>query len=331
MDTPIDKNNTNVNYHIYNKDCLEVLKNIPDDSIDLVVTDCPYKIVSGGCTNVPRKDEPSGIFNRRLAFTQQNAKSGKLFDFNDIQFKDWLPDKSIDMILCDLPYGTSACSFDKQIPTDKLWKEYTRIIKPTRAIVLFSQQPFTSLLINSNIKYWKYNWIWQKENGTNFPNAKYCPLKITEDICVFGDGAISYTPKGNNLIYNPQFTEGKPYTIISGKQKSDSAIVRKGSREDFSGYKTINNGKRYPKNIIKFNRDKDKLHPTQKPVALLEYLIKTYTNEGDLVLDNCMGSGSCGVACLNTNRNFLGMELDKDYFNIAKERINNALEEEIQL
>ena len=237
-----------------------------------------------------------------------------------------IPDNSIDMVLCDLPYGTSASSWDKKLPMNDLWNEYKRIIKHNRAIVLFSQQPFTSLLITSNIEMWKYNWIWEKDNGTNFMNSHFCPLKITEDICVFGNGATSFVKNGENLIYNPQFSEGKPYSIISGNQKSNSAVVRggKGGRDDVGGYKTESDGKRYPKNLIKFNRDKDKLHPTQKPVSLCEYLIQTYTNEGDVVLDNCMGSGTTGIACLNTNRKFIGMELDDTYFAIAQKRIEEA-------
>ena len=237
-----------------------------------------------------------------------------------------IPDNSIDMVLCDLPYGTSVSSWDKKLPMNDLWNEYKRIIKHNRAIVLFSQQPFTSLLITSNIEMWKYNWIWEKDNGTNFMNSHFCPLKITEDICVFGNGATSFVKNGENLIYNPQFSEGKPYSIISGNQKSNSAVVRggKGGRDDVGGYKTESDGKRYPKNLIKFNRDKDKLHPTQKPVSLCEYLIQTYTNEGDVVLDNCMGSGTTGIACLNTNRKFIGMDLDDTYFEIAKKRIEEA-------
>ena len=247
----------------------------------------------------------------------------KIYNEDCLEAMKQIPDKSIHMILCDLPYGTSASSWDKKLPIDKLWYEYERIIMPNRAIVLFAQQPFTSLLITSNLKLWKYNWIWEKDNGTNFLNSHYCPLKITEDICVFGDGATSYIKTGENLIYNPQFTEGKPYTIKSGNQKSDSAVVRGGTggREDVGGFVTKSDGKRYPKNIIKFNRDKEKLHPTQKPVALCEYLIKTYTQEGELVLDNCMGSGTTAIACLNTNRNYIGFELDDTYFKIAVDRI----------
>ena len=254
-------------------------------------------------------------------------KDYELWNGDCLELMNNIPDKSVDMILCDLPYGTSASSWDKQLPMDKLWNEYERIIKNNRAIVLFSQQPFTSLLITSNIKLWKYNWIWEKDNGTNFMNSHYCPLKITEDICVFGNGATSFVKNGENLIYNPQFTEGKPYTIISGNQKSNSAVVRggKGGREDVGGYKTESDGKRYPKNLIKFNRDKDKLHPTQKPVALCEYLINTYSNNGEIILDNCMGSGTTGVAALNLGRKFIGMELDEKYFEIAEKRIQDIV------
>lgn len=262
----------------------------------------------------------------RFIYVKRGVIIIELLNGDCIELMNDIKDNSIDMILCDLPYGTSASSWDKRLHIDELWKQYNRIIKKNRAIVLFSQQPFTSLLITSNIKLWKYNWVWQKDNGTNFINSHYCPLKITEDICVFGEGAISFVKNGNNLIYNPQFSEGKPYTITSGNQKANSAVVRGGTggREYIGGFTTTSDGKRYPKNLIKFNRDKDKLHPTQKPVALLEYLIKTYTNPGETVLDNCMGSGSTGVACLNTDRNFIGIELDDKYFNIAKERIERT-------
>jgi len=237
-----------------------------------------------------------------------------------------IPDGSVDLILCDLPYGTTPASWDSRIQIDKLWKQYERVIKNNGAIVLTSQQPFTSLLICSNLKLYKYNWIWEKDNGTNFLNSKFQPLKITEDICVFGKGATSFVKSGFNMNYNPQFTKGKAYTCKSGNQKSNSAVVRggKGGREDVGGFLTKNDGKRYPKNLIRFNRDKEKIHPTQKPVALMEYLIKTYTNEEDLVLDNCMGSGTTGVACKNLNRKFIGIELDENYFEIANKRIKKA-------
>lgn len=244
----------------------------------------------------------------------------KLFNDDCLKVLPTIPDKSIDLILTDPPYGTTACSWDSIIPFDLMWNELNRIIKDNKAIVLFGAEPFSSNLRMSNIKNYKYDWIWEKDNGTNFASVKYQPFRVSENIIIFGKFPITYTPK-NIKCYNPQMTDGKPYKTISGKQKNESAIIRKGSRENMSNYKTINSGERYPRNIIKFNRDKNKIHPTQKPVALLEYLIKTYTNENDTVLDFTMGSGSTGVACKNTNRNFIGIELDQNYFNIAKNRI----------
>jgi len=234
-----------------------------------------------------------------------------------------IEDKSIDMILCDLPYGTTPASWDKLIDIKLLWKQYERIIKDTGSIVLTAQQPFTSLLITSNIKLYKYNWIWRKDNATNFLNSKFQPMKITEDICVFGKGATSFVKNKVNMTYIPQKTKGKAYCIKSGNQKPNSAVVRggKGGREDVCGFITENIGDRMPLNIIKFNRDKDKLHPTQKPVALFEYLIKTYSNEDDLVLDNCAGSGTTGVACQNLNRNCIMIEKEEEYCNIIEDRL----------
>ena len=225
-----------------------------------------------------------------------------------------IPDKSIDMILCDLPYGTTRNKWDSVIDLKELWKCYERIIKDNGTIVLFSQMPFTAELVHSNLKLFRYEWIWQKDNGTGFLNAKKMPLKIHENILVF----YKKIP-----TYNPQMRTGfKPYTCKQGSGSSNWNY-----NENFGGYVTENNGERYPIDIIKFKKDSG-LHPTQKPVALLEYLIKTYTNEEGVVLDNCMGSGSSGVACVNTNRNFIGIELDEKYFNIAKERIKKTSLEE---
>ena len=222
-----------------------------------------------------------------------------------------IPDKSIDMILCDLPYGTTKNKWDSIIPLDKLWKQYERIIKDNGAVVLFSQMPFSAQLVYSNLKLFRYEWIWEKDNGTGFLNAKKMPLKIHENIEIFYK---------KQPIYNPQMRKGfKPYSQMSGRGSSNyGEQVR---------VTTINEGDRYPIDVIEFKRDKTKIHPTQKPVALLEYLIKTYTNENDIVLDNCMGSGSTGIACVNTNRNFIGIELDENYFNIAKERIEKERSE----
>ncbi len=218
-----------------------------------------------------------------------------------------IPDKSIDMILCDLPYGTTACKWDTIIPFEPLWEQYERVTKDNGAIVLTASQPFTTVLINSNIKRFRYSWTWEKEQGVNFLMAKKQPLKVHEDICVFSK---------KQTVYNPQMTEGKPY--ISGKGDSGEVTGR------VKKVQTKNNGTRYPRSVIQFKRETG-LHPTQKPVALFEYLIKTYTNEGDLVLDNCMGSGTTGVACKNLNRNFIGIELDPEYFKIAEKRINENL------
>ncbi len=218
-----------------------------------------------------------------------------------------IPDKSIDMILCDLPYGTTACKWDIVIPFEPLWEQYERIIKDDGAIVLTASQPFTTTLINSNIKHFRYSWTWEKEQGVNFLMAKKQPLKVHEDVCVFSK---------RQTVYNPQMSEGKPY--ISGKGDSGEVTGR------VKKIQTKNKGTRYPRSIIQFKRETG-LHPTQKPVALLEYLIKTYTLEGETVLDNCMGSGSTGVACKNLNRNFIGIELDPEYFKIAEKRINENL------
>lgn len=232
--------------------------------------------------------------------------------------------ESIDLILCDLPYGTSACKWDVIIPFEQLWEEYERIIKQDGAIILFGSEPFSSALRLSNLKLYKYDWKWEKPNGANFLNFKYQPVKCYEDIMVFGKMATSYSKKGN-MKYNPQMETGKPYNQISGKQKNDNGHVLGATvRSPIKQVSTINNGERYPRAIQKFSLDKEKVHPTQKPIKLLEYLIKTYSNENDWVLDNCMGSGSTGVAAKNLNRNFIGFELDENYFKIAEERINNA-------
>ena len=229
-------------------------------------------------------------------------------------------DESIDAIITDLPYGTSACKWDSVIPLEPLWKELKRIIKPEGAIVLNAVQPFTSLLISSNYEMYKYNWVWEKPSGANFLNFKYQPAKKHEDICVFGKMATSYSKRGN-MNYYPQMEQGKAYTQKSGKQKQDYG--NSSVRTPIEQVITENKGERYPSSIQKFALDKDKLHPTQKPIALIEYLVKTYTKEDQVVLDCSMGSGTTGVACSNLKRNFIGIELNEEYYNIAKERIEN--------
>ena len=226
-----------------------------------------------------------------------------------------IPDKSIDMILCDLPYGTTACKWDSVIPFEPLWEQYRRIAKKNAAIVLTASQPFTTALIASNIKEFKHAWVWDKVTISNPMQAKYQPLRQHEDVLVF-------CARGLPPFYMPQKTDlHKTTKWKQAKQHSDAAIPGTvGAAGEVRG--------KYPKTIIRFPAAKlvgRTVHPTQKPVALMEYLIKTYTNEGDLVLDNCMGSGTTGVACKNLNRNFIGIELDPEYFKIAEKRINENL------
>ena len=225
-----------------------------------------------------------------------------------------IPDKSIDAIIADLPYGTTACKWDSIIPLNKLWEQYKRIIKPNGAIVLTTCQPFTTKLINSNIEMFKYCWIWQKPQGVDPFMAKKRPLNNYEDICVFYK---------KQPTYNPQFTEGKPYKVERDKTPRNYEITDTVMKPTT----TVNDGFRYPTRILQFNQERG-YHPTQKPVALFEYLIKTYTNEGELVLDNAMGSGTTGIACLNTNRRFIGIEKNDKYFDIAYNRIKNHINNE---
>ena len=223
-----------------------------------------------------------------------------------------IPDKSTDLILCDLPYGTTENEWDSVIDLKKLWQEYNRIIKDNGCIALFAQCPFDKILAISNISMLRYEYIWIKDNATGFLNANKMPLKKTENILIF----YKKLP-----TYNPQMKSGKPYVC---KQGGGSTNYNKFA----DNVVTVNEGLRYPDNVLKFNRDKEKFHPTQKPILLLEYLIKTYTNKGDLVVDNCMGSGSTGVACKLTDRKFIGIELNKEYFDIAKQRIENGYVQE---
>lgn len=223
-----------------------------------------------------------------------------------------IEDKSVDMILCDLPYGTTRNKWDSIIPLDKLWYQYNRIIKDNGAIVLFAQTPFDKVLGASNLKMLKYEWVWNKILGTGHLNAKKMPMKSHENILVF----YKKLP-----TYNPQMREGAPYF------KTPSTTSSNYGKQIGMGGKS--NGDRYPVSILDFsNADRtNRLHPTQKPVELLEYLIKTYTNEEEVILDNTMGSCSTGIACINTNRNFIGIEMDNTYFDVCKNRINTYIDE----
>lgn len=226
-----------------------------------------------------------------------------------------IEDKSIDMILCDLPYGTTSCKWDIVIPFELLWEQYNRIIKDNGAIVLFGNEPFASRLRMSNLGNYRYDLYWEKERLTNIAQVKKRFGKTIETISVFYK---------KQPTYNPQMTvyTGTPRSNKVKNGKLGSLV----DRQEKKVLEYVDNGLRYPTQLLKFTRDclTSNLHPTQKPVALLEYLIKTYTNEGETVLDNCMGSGSTGVACKNIGRDFIGIELDENYFNIAKERIEKA-------
>lgn len=229
-----------------------------------------------------------------------------------------IPDASVDLILCDLPYGTTACKWDSVIPFDVLWSHYRRIIKRRGAVVLTASQPFTSALVMSNPDWFRHEWVWQKNCGSNFANLKHNPFKEHESIIVFSGTPPVFNPimqerseGGKSMVASCRYEGQAGGDFIGGKLKTDKA--RRGEL-------------RHPSSVQKFNRQVG-LHPTQKPVALMEYLIRTYTNEGDLVLDNCMGSGTTGVACADTGRRFIGIEKDERYFQIAKERIEKALKE----
>lgn len=246
----------------------------------------------------------------------------KLYQGDCLEVMDGLIEEGIkfDAIIADPPYGTTACKWDSVIPFDAMWERLNKLIKDNGAIVLFGSQPFTSELVHSNINNYKHYWIWDKEICGAFALAKKRPMIVTEEILVFS--------KNNNRInYYPIMEDAIPKNIRPvnlGSSVSEATPVSSGIAKSDKNY---NPKKRYPKNIIKYSKynkecnQLNRVHPTQKPVEILEYLIKTYTNEGDLVLDFTMGSGSTGVACLNTNRKFIGIELNEKYFNIAKNRM----------
>lgn len=252
----------------------------------------------------------------------------KLIQGDCLEVMKTIPDKSIDMILCDLPYGTTACKWDLVIPFEPLWEQYNRIIKDNGAIVLFGSEPFSSKLRMSNLKNYKYDWVWVKNTSGGFATAKKRPMKYHENISVFFKKQPTYNPQMQEYSESTKkrFKDGEKVNRI--KQLENSTNLVQGGLS-FAGEKAIDYSQgKYPESVQFFksvpNSNNVRCHPTQKPVELLEYLIKTYTNEGETVLDNCMGSGSTGVACKNTNRDFIGIELDEKYFNIAKSRIELA-------
>lgn len=224
-----------------------------------------------------------------------------------------IPDGSVDMILCDLPYGTTDCKWDSTLPLEILWQEYRRVLKKNGAVALTASQPFTSKLVMSNPDMFKVEWIWEKNAGSNFGTVKFVPMKEHESVVVFGQGKLTYNP-----IMEERAPSGKARvkTVVNYDTKAE--VYQNGALD--GKVSSVRPDLRYPRSIQKFNRERG-LHPTQKPVGLMEYLVKTYTDEGQTVLDNCMGSGTTGVACKNLNRNFIGIEKDEKYFNVCLERL----------
>ena len=236
----------------------------------------------------------------------------KLYQGDCIEAMKDIEDGSVDLVLTDPPYGTTACKWDSVIPFEPMWEQLNRIVKADGAICFFSAQPFTSALIVSNIKKFKHHWIWKKNRGTGFQVAKYRPMMATEDVVVFS--------VGKKVKYYPQMQKlEKPYFCKNASSSNGTNPLAHFN----DGGKWVDS--KYPTNVLEFAKVSKPSHPTQKPVDLLEYLIRTYTNEGETVLDFTMGSGSTGVACVNTNRNFIGIELDENYFKIAENRIKQAI------
>ena len=231
----------------------------------------------------------------------------KIYNEDCLEGMKEIPDGSIDMILCDLPYGTTQNKWDSIIPLEQLWEQYKRIVKPNGAIVLTAQTPFDKVLGCSNLGMLKYEWIWRKTRATGHLNAKKMPMKEHENILIFYKRLPTYNPQGLILLEHKVLRKGGNNGTNYGKS-------------DKSSYRGATG---YPKDVLEIPSEGKAIHPTQKPVTLFEYLIKTYTNEHELVLDNCIGSGTTAIACMNTNRNFIGFELDKNYYDIANERITN--------
>jgi site-specific DNA-methyltransferase (adenine-specific) len=236
----------------------------------------------------------------------QHFQPNQIYRLDCLESMPLLPERCVDLILTDLPYGVTANDWDSIIDLDRLWGEYKRLIKPNGAIVLTAQCPFDKLLGMSNPKWLRYEWIWEKSRATGFLHSKHAPLKAHENILVFYKGMPGY---------NPQFTEGKPYTT------SRQTRFQRNLGKYVGGVITANTGFRYPRSVLRVASESRPVHPTQKPVALFEYLIRTYTKPGDLVMDSCMGSGTTAIACLNTRRSFIGFELDQEFFQMAQARI----------
>ena len=256
-------------------------------------------------------------FGERCSIMPSKPKAlelDRIYNEDCLQGMARIPDGSIDAVICDLPYGTTACKWDSVIPFEPLWEQYKRVTKPNAAIVLFGSEPFSSMLRMSNMKAFKYDWIWEKSKASNFLQASYMPLKAHEIISVFCFGG--------KTTYNPVKTQGKPFNRGCRKGKRPQVYE---SIPNYESYKIVNeSGERNPRSVIYFNTAESEgktYHPTQKPVDLLRYLVLTYTNEGDTVLDNCMGSGTTAIACIKEKRHFIGFELNKEYYDMACKRI----------
>lgn len=233
-----------------------------------------------------------------------------------------IPDGSVDMVLTDPPYGTTACKWDSVIPFKPMWEQLKRVTKKNGAIVMTASQPFTSALVMSNVKMFKYCWVWKKSKASNFPHAPNMPLKILEDVVVFSQGIVGHASQAgsNRMFYEPQGTREGTRVIKQRQNKSELKFHRESQTNHTTGYRCKREG--YPTTLLEISSEGKTVHPTQKPIALMEYLIKTYTNEGETVLDFTMGSGTTGVASKKLNRSFIGIELDENYFSIAKGRID---------
>ena len=258
-----------------------------------------------------RASEAKSSFNKRIKGSNIRLERGDC-----LELMKEIADESIDMVLCDLPFGITANGWDRRIPMEPLWVQYRRIIKPAGCIALFAQPPFDKLLGASNIDMLKYEWVMEMTQSTGFLNAKVAPMKCHTNVLIFSKGTASHHGK-TNMLYHPQMTEGEPYKV---SRKTDSGAHDRYKLKERTDCQ--NAGTRYPRDVLHFSRDNsDRWHPCQKPVAACEYLIRTYTDPGALVLDNAMGSGTTGVACIRSGRDFLGMEIEKLYYDMAIERL----------
>jgi site-specific DNA-methyltransferase (adenine-specific) len=280
------------------------IKNIEEYQDEVVINEPHTSIIEPISENV--------VITENIVVTENTPPTIHLFKGDCLVEMTKIKSGSVDMILCDLPYGVTKNDWDIVIPFDKLWEQYNRIIKENGAVILFGSQPFTSLMITSNLKNFRYCLVWEKNKFSDFLNAKKKPMKTNEDIAIFYK---------KQPTYNPQYWYSTPYTRWNTQMAVDKQTNYGNHKENF--VESLD-GKRLPTTVLKFNRVERPKHPTQKPVDLLEWLIKTYSNEGEIVLDNCMGVGSTGVACKNLKRSFIGIELNEEYFNIANESINSV-------